>query len=64
MQRVETTIVANVVVNLIGVRLMKVHFGEEKPKYIRFEGNDMFVSFDSIYWIYYGTLDEDGERDD
>lgn len=26
---------------------MKVHFGEEKPKYIRFEGNDMFVSFDS-----------------
>ena len=55
---------ANVVVNLIGVRLMKVHFGEEKPKYIRFEGNDMFVSFDSIYWIYYGTLDEDGERDD
>ena len=43
---------------------MKVHFGEEKTKYIRFEGNDMFVSFDSIYWIYYGTFDEDGERDD
>ena len=41
---------------------MEVHFGEDKPKYIRFEGNDMFVSFDSIYWIYYGTLDEDGER--
>lgn len=41
---------------------MKVHFGEEKPKYIRFEGNDMFVSFDSIYWIYYGTFDENGFR--
>ena len=43
---------------------MKVHFGEEKPKYIRFEGNDMFVSFDSIYWIYYGIFDEDGKRDE
>lgn len=43
---------------------MKVHFGEEKPKYIRFEGNVMFVSFDSIYWIYYGTFDEDGKRDE
>lgn len=39
---------------------MKVHFGE-KPKYIRFDGNDIFVSFDSIYWIYYGTLDEEDE---
>lgn len=38
---------------------MKVHFGE-KPKYIRFDGNDIFVSFDSIY-IYYGTLDEEDE---
>lgn len=52
---------ANAVVNLIGVRLMKVHFGE-KPKYIRFDGNDIFVSFDSIYWIYYGTLDEERDR--
>ena len=51
------------VANLIGARLMKVHFGE-KPKYIRFEGNDIFVSFDSVYWIYYGTLDEDGEEDE
>lgn len=41
---------------------MKVHFGEEKPKYIRFEGNDMFVSFDSIYWIYYGTRKERNGR--
>lgn len=40
---------------------MKVHFGE-KLKYIRFDGNDIFVSFDSIYWIYYGALDEDGEE--
>lgn len=63
MQRVEVTIVTNVVANLIGARLMKVHFGE-KPKYIRFEGNDIFVSFDSVYWIYYGTLDEDGEEDE
>lgn len=39
---------------------MKVHFGE-KPKYIRFEGNDIFVSFDSVYWIYCGTLDEKKE---
>ena len=46
------------------VRLMKVHFEEEKPTYIRFEGNDMFVSVDSVYWIYYGTLDEDGKRDE
>lgn len=51
------------VVNLIGVRLMKVHFGK-KPKYIRFDGNDIFVSFDSIYWIYYGTLDEEREEDE
>lgn len=43
---------------------MKVHFGEKKTKYIRFEGNDMFVSFNSIYWIYYGTFDEDGKRDE
>lgn len=34
---------------------MKVHLGE-KPKYIRFEGNNIFVSFDSAYWIYCGTL--------
>lgn len=34
---------------------MKVHFGEE-PRYIGFEGNDIFVSFDSAYWIYCGTL--------
>ena len=41
---------------------MKVHFGE-KPKYIRVDGNDIFVSFDSIYWIYYGTLSkEDGGK--
>ena len=37
---------------------MKVHFGD-KPKYFRFEGNDIFVSFDSIYWIYYETFDEE-----
>lgn len=61
MRKAEVTIVANAVVNLIGVRLMKVHFGE-KPKYIRFDGNDIFVSFDSIYWIYYGTLDEERDR--
>lgn len=36
---------------------MKVHFGKE-PKYIRLEGNDIFVSFNSVYWIYCGTLDE------
>ena len=37
---------------------MKVHVGE-KPKYIRFEGNNIFVSFDSAYWIYCGTLYEE-----
>ena len=42
---------------------MKVHFGEI-PKYFRFEGNDIFVSFDSIYWIYYGTLLEEDEEDE
>lgn len=42
----------------MGVRLMKVHLGE-KPKYIRFEGNNIFVSFDSAYWIYCGTLYEE-----
>lgn len=41
---------------------MKVHFGKE-PKYIRFDGNDIFVSFDSIYWICCGTLaDEEKEE--
>ena len=39
---------------------MKVHFGEI-PKYFRFDGNDIFVSFDSVYWIYYGTLSEEDE---
>lgn len=42
---------------------MKVHFGE-KPKYIRFDGNDIFISFYSIYWIYYGTFDEEGEENE
>ena len=56
----KVTVVENVVVNLIGVRLMKVRFGD-KPKYIRFDGNDIFVSFDSIYWIYYGTFSEEDE---
>lgn len=46
-----------------GSEKMKVHFGE-KPKYIRFDGNDIFVSFDSIYWIYYGTLDGESEEDE
>ena len=41
---------------------MKVHFEEKKPIYIRFEGNDMFVSVNSVYWIYYVTLDEEGDR--
>lgn len=41
---------------------MKVHFGK-KPKYIRFEGNDIFVSFDSSYWIYCGTLDEEEKEE-
>lgn len=43
---------------------MKVHFEEEKPIYIRFEGNDMFVSVDSVYWIYYGTLDKEETEDE
>ena len=42
---------------------MKIHFGK-KPKYIRFDGNDIFVSFDSIYCTYYGTLDEESEEDE
>ena len=42
---------------------MKIHFGK-KPKYIRFDGNDIFVSFDSIYWIYYGTFDGESEEDE
>lgn len=41
---------------------MKVHFGE-KPKYIRFEGNNIFVSFDSAYWIYFGTLDKEEKEE-
>lgn len=46
----------------MGVRLMKVHFGKE-PKYIRFEGNDIFVSFDLVYWIYGGTLNEEEKEE-
>lgn len=41
---------------------MKVHFGKE-PKYIRFDGNDIFVSFDSVYWIFCGTLDEEEKEE-
>ena len=36
---------------------------DRKPKYIRFEGNDIFVSFDSAYWIYCGTLDEEEKEE-
>lgn len=41
---------------------MKVHFGK-KPKYIRFEGNGIFVSFDLVYWIYGGTLNEEEKEE-
>ena len=39
---------------------MKVHF-DKQPAYLRFEGNDIFVSSDGVLWYYFGTLVEDGE---